>query len=369
MDSKRCGSGIQKLTSAVGAAAAIDLRSDTVTQPTAAMRRAMTEAVVGDDVFGEDPTINALEEEAAQRLGKEAALFVASGTMGNLVALLTHCEAGDEVLVGDQAHIFQREVGAAARVAGLMISTLPNESDGGFDPEHVRQMVRGSDLHEPRTRLLTLENTHNYLGGVVLSVARTRALADVAQEMGLRTHLDGARIFNAAMAEDVSAAELAASCDSVGFCLSKGLAAPVGSLLCGEALFIERARKYRKMLGGGMRQAGVLAAAGLVALREMVSRLAADHVNARRLARGFAELGLPVDVESVQTNIVVVPVPGGDGRTFQRALADRGVLATVISGGRVRFVTHYGIEERDVDEVLSRVETVLSERLVKAVAE
>ena len=357
------------MTSAVGPAVAIDLRSDTVTQPTPAMRRAMAEAVVGDDVFGEDPTVNALEMEAARRLGKEAALFVASGTMGNLVALLTHCEAGDEVLVGDQAHIFQREVGAAARVAGLMISTLPNESDGGFDPERVRRMVRGSDLHEPRTRLLTLENTHNYLGGAVLSVARTRALTDIAREMGLRSHLDGARIFNAALAADASAAELAASCDSVGFCLSKGLAAPVGSLLCGEAPFIERARKYRKMLGGGMRQAGVLAAAGLVALREMVSRLEADHANARRLAWGLAELGLPVDVKGVQTNIVVVPVPGGEGQAFQRALAERGVLATVISGGRARFVTHYGIEEQDVDEALSRVEAVLPERFVKAVAE
>ena len=342
----------------------IDLRSDTVTQPTPAMRRAMAEAAVGDDVYGEDPTMNALEEEAARRLGKEAALFVASGTMGNLVALLSHCEAGDEVLVGDEAHIFQREVGAAARVAGLMVSTLPNEADGGMDPERVRAAVRGSDLHEPRTRLLTLENTHNYRGGTALSLERTRALTDVARETGLRTHLDGARIFNAELATGVAAAELAGGCDSVGFCLSKGLAAPVGSLLCGEAGFVARARKHRKMLGGGMRQAGVLAAAGLVALREMVPRLAEDHANARRLARGLAELGLAVEAERVETNIVVAPLPDGDGLAFQRALAERGVLATVISGGRARFVTHYGIEEGDVEEALNRVEAALSSTAV-----
>lgn len=362
-DFRLSGSGTQRLTDL------IDLRSDTVTQPTPAMRRAMAEAEVGDDVYGEDPTVNALQAEAARRLGKEAALFVASGTMGNLLALLSYCDAGDEVLVGDQAHIFQREVGAAARLAGLMVSTLPNDSDGGIDPERIRAAVRGSDLHEPRTSLLALENTHNYLGGTALTLDRTRVMTDVAQETGLRIHLDGARIFNAELALGVPAAQLAEGCDSVGFCLSKGLAAPVGSLLCGDATFVERARKYRKMLGGGMRQAGVLAAAGLVGLVEMVPRLADDHANARRLARGLAELGLEVDIERVETNIVVAPVAGGDGAAFQQALAERGVLATVISGGRARFVTHYGIEEEDIDEALDRVKAVLPLSLAKAAAE
>ena len=340
-------------------APAIDLRSDTVTQPTAVMRRAMAEAVVGDDVFGEDPTVAALEAAAAKRLGKEAALFVPSGTMVNLAALLSHCEAGDEVLVGDRAHIYQREVGGAARVAGLLLTTIPNDDGGGMDPERVRAAVRGADIHHPRTRLLALENTHNYCGGAVLSIEATETLSAAAAEAGLRTHLDGARIFNAEVAAGVPAADYAAPVDSVGFCLSKGLAAPVGSVLCGSVDFIGRARKNRKMLGGGMRQAGVLAAAGLVALNEMVARMADDHDNAKRLARGLAELGLEIDPTAVQTNIVVAAAPGDDAPAFQRALAVQGVLVGMITPRLNRMVTHYGIDEAEIDEALNRVDAAL----------
>ena len=342
------------------AATVIDLRSDTVTQPTEAMRRAMVAAPVGDDVFGEDPTVNALEAAAAARVGKAAALFVASGTMANLTALLTHCQAGDEVILGDQAHILQREVGGAARLGGLVLTALPNTIDGGLDPDRLRAAIHGgADIHQPLTRLLALENTHNFRGGAVLPLASMRALREIAQEAGLRVHLDGARLFNAEVASGVPAAEYTATADSVGFCLSKGLAAPVGSLLCGDLEFIARARKVRKMLGGAMRQAGIIAAAGLVALNEMVDRLAEDHANARRLARGLAELGLPVNLAAVQTNIVIVPAPGGDAPVFQQRLADRGVLATRIGADQARLVTHYGITAAEIEEALGRIEAGL----------
>ena len=342
-----------------GRPAPIDLRSDTVTQPTAAMRRAMASAAVGDDVFGEDPTVNALEAAAARRLGKQAALFVPSGTMSNLVALMTHCQPGEEVILGDQAHIVRAEVGGAARVGGLLLTALPNEPDGGLEPEGIRRAVRGANVHHPKTTLLALENTHNFCGGAVLSLERTRDLSGIAAELGLRVHLDGARIFNAEIATGVPAAELAASADSVGFCLSKGLAAPVGSLLCGSPEFIERARRQRKMLGGGMRQAGVLAAAGLVALEEMVDRLADDHRTAQRLAAGLAALEIAVAPERVATNIVAFPAPGSDAPAFQQRLAERGVLATVLSDRVARLVTHAGISDADVDEALNRIEAAL----------
>ena len=332
----------------------IDLRSDTVTRPTPAMREAMAKAEVGDDVFGEDPTVNALEAAAAARLGKEAALLVPSGTMANLIALLTHCQPGEEVLLGDQAHIFRAEVGGAARVGGLLLTTLENLPDGSLPLERIRSAVRGANVHHPTTRLLALENTHNFCGGTVLSLEATRILTELARELGLRTHLDGARIFNAEVASGVPAAELAAGVDSVSFCVSKGLSAPVGSLLCGETAFIDRARRVRKMLGGGMRQAGVIAAAGLVALEQMVDRLAEDHRNARRLAAGLAELGFAVDVEVVETNIVALPVE--DAARLQERLAARGVLVSVLSERLARLVTHADVTAADIDEALNRVE-------------
>lgn len=332
----------------------IDLRSDTVTRPTAAMREAMVSAEVGDDVYGEDPTINALEAAAAERMGKAAAMLVPSGTMANLAALLTHCSAGDEVLLGDQAHIVRAEVGGAARLGGLLLSALPNLADGGIDPDRIRSAVRGANLHHPPTTLLALENTHNFCGGKVLSLESTRILTEVAQELELQTHMDGARIFNAQAASGVSAAQLVETVDSVSFCLSKGLSAPVGSLLCGSESFIARARKMRKMLGGGMRQAGIVAAAGLVALDEMVDRLADDHANAKRLAEGLAGLGYEVRPADVESNIIVIPVE--DSAAFQRQLAASGVLATVLSDRLGRLVTHSDVTTADIDEALNRIE-------------
>ena len=332
----------------------IDLRSDTVTKPTPAMREAMAAAAVGDDVFGEDPTVRELEGAAADITGKEAALYVSSGTMANLVAVLAQTRPGDELLLGERNHIVRAEAGGVSRLGGVLATTLPNERDGGVDPERVAAAVRPPDLHQPRTRMLALENTHNFCGGSVLSLERTEQLADAAREAGLRVHLDGARIFNAAMALGTSAAALAAPVDSVCFCLSKGLGAPVGSLVCGDADFVAEARRARKLVGGGMRQAGVIAAAGLVALDQMIDRLADDHANARRLAAGLAELGFGIRPDSVETNIVVVPVDRPSAEV-QAELREVGVLATTPDRTRIRLVTHADVDAADVDEALSRI--------------
>src|SRR6267143_2328308 len=273
----------------------VELRSDTFTLPTDSMRRAMAAAEVGDDVWDEDPTIHRLQERAAEMVGKEASLFVPSGTMGNLCALLTHTESGQEVLVEGESHIFHSEVAGASVVGGLQLRPLETP-DGRLQPEQVRAAIREPDIHQPPTGLLCLENTHNRRGGTCLSAAQTQALSEVARDGGFPVHLDGARVFNAAVALGVDVRDLTRPVDSVMFCLSKGLSAPVGSMLAGSRDFIERSRRIRKMLGGGMRQAGVVAAAGLCALNEMVDRLAEDHANARRLAEGL--LGVPgVDID------------------------------------------------------------------------
>ena len=332
----------------------IDLRSDTVTKPTPAMREAMAAAEVGDDVFGEDPTVRELEGAAADVTGKEAALYVSSGTMANLVAVLAQTRPGDELLLGERNHIVRAEAGGVSRLGGVLATTLPNERDGGVDPERVAAAVRPPDLHQPRTRMLALENTHNFCGGSVLSLERTEQLAGAAREAGLRVHLDGARIFNAAAALGTSAAALAAPVDSVCFCLSKGLGAPVGSLVCGDAEFVAEARRARKLVGGGMRQAGVIAAAGLVALDQMIDRLADDHANARRLAAGLAELGFGIRPDSVETNIVVVPVDQPSAEV-QASLREIGVLVTTPDRTRIRLVTHADVDAADVDEALSRI--------------
>ena len=332
----------------------IDLRSDTVTKPTPAMREAMAAAEVGDDVFGEDPTVRELEGAAADVTGKEAALYVSSGTMANLVAVLAQTRPGDELLLGERNHIVRAEAGGVSRLGGVLATTLPNERDGGVDPERVASAVRPPDLHQPRTRMLALENTHNFCGGSVLSLERTEQLAGAAREAGLRVHLDGARIFNAAAALGTSAAALAAPVDSVCFCLSKGLGAPVGSLVCGDAEFVAEARRARKLVGGGMRQAGVIAAAGLVALDQMIDRLADDHANARRLAAGLAELGFGIRPDSVETNIVVVPVDRPSAEV-QAELREVGVLVTTPDRTRIRLVTHADVDAADVDEALSRI--------------
>jgi threonine aldolase len=341
----------------------IDLRSDTVTLPTPEMRRAMAEAEVGDDVYGEDPTINRLEALAANRLGKEASLFVPSGTMANLISLLTHCGRGDEAIMGDSAHTFLFEAGGSAAVGGIHPHTVPNQPDGTLDLDDLEAAIRAENLHHPHTRLICLENTHNRCGGAVLTpdyTARVRALAD---RHGLAIHLDGARLFNAAVALGVAPALLAGDADSVSFCLSKGLSAPVGSLVCGSDRFIAQARRQRKLLGGGMRQAGVLAAAGIVALETMVDRLAEDHATARRLAQGLIALpGVVLDPGRIQTNIVIFELaPGAPSPAeFSAGLSARGVKLNPIGGRKLRAVTHYGIQIADIDAALEAAAEVLA---------
>ncbi len=339
----------------------IDLRSDTVTKPTPAMRAAMAAAEVGDDVFGDDPTVNLLEARAAEVLGKEAALFLPSGTMANLVALLSHTNPGDEVILGDQSHVFQYEVGGVARVAGLVTRTLANRPDGTLDPADLRAAIRPETVHSPGSRLLCLENTHNRCGGAVLPLAAVEELADIAHGRGVVVHLDGARIFNAAVALGVPAAALAAPCDSVSFCFSKGLGAPVGSVLCGSRGFIARARRFRKLLGGGMRQAGVLAAAALYALEHHRDRLTEDHENARRLAEGLGTLG-PFRPVAPQTNIVVVEVADGRVDDWLEAFAAEGVLAVAFGPGRFRMVTHLDVGRADIHEALARITRLVGAR-------
>ncbi len=332
----------------------IDLRSDTVTRPTPAMRAAMAAADVGDDVFGDDPTVNRLEERAARLVGKEAALFVPSGTMANLVALLTHAAPGDEVIVGHESHIFHYEVGGVARIAGLVTRTLTNLPDGTIDPAELEAAIRPQTIHSPGTRLLCLENTHNRCGGAAIPAATLRELCRIAHDRGVAVHLDGARLFNAAVALGVPAASLAEPCDSVAFCFSKGLGAPVGSVLCGSQGFIERARRHRKLLGGGMRQAGVLAACALYALDHHIERLAEDHTNARVLAEGLARLG-PFRPVAPATNIVVVDVVEGSVDEWLRAFAAEGVLAVAFGPRRFRMVTHLDVSRADVEEAIARI--------------
>jgi threonine aldolase len=331
----------------------IDLRSDTVTVPSPEMRRAMYEAEVGDDVFGEDPTVRRLEEMAAERTGKEAAVYVASGSMGNLVSVLAHTQRGDEAICGAEAHVLQYEGGSAGGVAAVTLRTVANDSRGSIDPAEVESIIRGENVHMPRTSLLLLENTHNRCGGAAIALEETQALAEVAHRHGLAVHIDGARIFNAALALRVSVAELSGAADSIGFCLSKGLGAPVGSVVCGDGAFIALARKMRKMVGGGMRQAGIIAAAGVYALEHMVDRLADDHENAAALARGLAELPIvDLDPGTVDTNIVIFRVEDAVG--FTRALKHEGVWCSMPGPGRIRMVTHYGIERADIEEALAR---------------
>lgn len=330
----------------------IDLRSDTVTMPSPAMREAMYNAELGDDVFGEDPTVNRLQELAADYMGKDAALLVVSGTMGNLVCQLTHCGRGDEVILGDMSHILLYEQGGMSSLGGIHSRPVPNLPDGTMDWAQVEAAVRADNIHFPRSRLLCVENTHNRCNGTPLSVEQMNQAASVAKKHGLATHVDGARIFNAAVALGVPAKELVAGMDSVQFCLSKGLAAPVGSMICGSKAFIQKALRNRKVVGGGMRQAGIIAAAGLVALTEMVDRLADDHRNAQKLAQNIAEIpGLRIDVDQVTTDILYFDV------VSERITADElvkqldacGVRMLTTGPSRIRAVTHYGIEQTDID--------------------
>ncbi len=340
----------------------IDLRSDTVTKPTPAMRRAMYEAEVGDDVLGDDPTVKRLEELAAGRLGKEAALFVPSGTMGNLASLLVHCGRGDEVILGDQAHIYVYEAGGSSAVGSIHPRPLPNRPDGTIDLDLIEASIRPNDVHAPRTKLLALENTHNRCSGAVLPVAYMEAACALAHRRGMAVHLDGARVFNAAVALGVDVHQIVAGCDSVSFCLSKGLGAPVGSVIASSQAFIGEARRARKVLGGAMRQSGVIAAAGIVALTEMVERLADDHACARRLAEGIAGLpGITLDPGAVQTNIVIFSLDRADVTPQQLVaqLHQRGVLLLAIGGQRLRAVTNYHVTAQDVERAIEAFAAVL----------
>jgi threonine aldolase len=328
----------------------IDLRSDTVTQPTAAMRRAMAEAVVGDDVFGEDPTVRRLEEIGAERLGKQAALFVASGTMANLVCQLTHCGRGAEMLLGDQAHIFYYEQGGSAALGGIHPRIVPNKPDGTMDLNALEAAIRPDDAHFPKSRLIALENTHNRCSGTPLTVEYTDAVGKLARRHDMALHIDGARIFNAAVALGVSAAQLAAPADSVSCCLSKGLCAPVGSLVCGTRAFIATARRNRKVIGGGTRQAGIIAAAGIVAITEMVDRLAEDHVNARKLAESLGAIqGLSVDLDRVSTNIVYIELDRLSPQEVIARLAETGVRVLASGPHQLRAVTHHPLTGAEMD--------------------
>jgi threonine aldolase len=355
----------------------IDLRSDTVTKPTPQMRRAMAEAEVGDDVFGDDPTVIALEERAAELLGKEAGLFVASGTMGNLVAQMAYLGRGQELIAGASTHIVMDEAAGHAVVVGASVRQLPERPDGTIDPADIEAAFRDpNDLHEPPTGLVALENTHAHSMGQPLTPAYEATVAAIAHRRGVPLHLDGARFFNAVVALGVRPTELAAPADSVTFCLSKGLACPVGSVLVGSRAFIARARRARKLLGGGMRQVGILAAAGLVALREgpegMIDRLAEDHANARRLAEGLAELpgvrspgGIaqpddgPLDPNRVRTNFVIFRVDR-DRDAFLAALAERGVWMVPYPHGQIRAVTHYGIGPAEIERTILAVRDALA---------
>jgi threonine aldolase len=341
----------------------VDLRSDTMTRPTPTMSRAMAEADVGDDVFGEDPTVNKLEEMAADRIGKEAALFVASGTMGNLVSLLAHCGRGEEIILGSLSHTFFFEQGGSSAVGGIHPRTIANQPDGTLLLPEIEAAIRADNVHFPQTRLIVLENTHNLCSGYPLDIDYMQAVGNIARRHDLKIHVDGARFFNAAVALGVQPDKLAAEADSVSFCLSKGLAAPVGSVVCGSLDFIARARRARKVVGGGMRQAGVLAAAGIVALTEMVDRLADDHANARKLAEGLAEMpGLSIDLSQIKSNIVFFELTRDDMTAEQLVIGldDEGARMLPVGVGRIRAVTHYHITSDDIDYVLGVVKKVLT---------
>ena len=329
----------------------IDLRSDTVTLPTKQMRDAMYNAQVGDDVYGEDPSINHLEEMAAEMMGKEAALFVTSGTQGNQICIMAHTQPGDEIILEEKSHIITYEVGGVGRLAGVQTKLICGKH-GIMDPSDIEAAIREDDIHLPKTSLICLENTHNRAGGTVIPMDVLRRTYEVAKKHNIPVHMDGARIFNAATYLKVPAKEIAQYADSVMFCLSKGLCAPVGSLIVGSKDFIARARKYRKMLGGGMRQAGFLAAAGIVALETMTSRLAEDHENARLLAQGLSDIpGITIDMETVQTNIVICDISGlkMTASEFAARLYEKGIRVNGGNSPIVRFVTHYWITREDVE--------------------
>jgi threonine aldolase len=334
----------------------IDLRSDTVTKPTEEMRKAAYSAEVGDDVYGEDPTVNKLEETAAKILGKEEALFVTSGTQGNQIAVLTHCRPGNEIILEAESHIFYYESGAVAALAGVQTRTIKGER-GVMSPILVEDAIRGEDQHFPETGLICLENTHNRAGGAIIPLDNMRAIFDIAQNNKILVHIDGARLFNAAAASQRSVSEFTQYCDTVQICLSKGLGAPVGSILAGNREFIAKARKWRKRLGGGLRQVGMIAAPGLVALNSMRNRLVEDHENALVLANGLANISGIKLVNQVDTNIVVVDISGLNmtEKEFVEKLKNKGILTGTFGPNLVRFVTHFNVTSSDIKETLNNI--------------
>ena len=341
----------------------VDLRSDTITLPTKEMFDAIAGAELGDDVFQEDPTVNQLEDLAATKFNKEAALFVPSGTMANLVAVLSHCQRGDEVILGDQAHTFLYEAGGISAFGGVHSRQIPNQEDGTLLLEDIKKSIRKEDVHFPPTRLICLENTHNRCLGMPLSVDYTNSVTEIAKNNSLSVHVDGARIFNAAVSLGVSVTELTENIDSVSFCLSKGLSAPAGSMLCGTKDFIEIARRNRKALGGGMRQAGVLAAAGLVALEKMTDRIIDDHKNARTLAEGISNInGIRINLERVKTNIIYFSLdhPKVGGTLLLEKMAGKNIHFFELGPSWFRLVTHAGVSKDDVDDVVGEFERILS---------
>lgn len=348
----------------------IELRSDTFTLPTPEMLAAVATAPLGDDVWGEDPSVNELERRAADMMGKEAAVLVCSGSQGNLAAILSHTARGDEVICGFRSHIFNAEAGSAAAFGGVQLHPVPNTRSGTLEPAALRAAVRSQDIHHANTTLICVENTQNACGGAVLDPDDMREIHRVAEKAGARLHLDGARIFNAAVALGVSPSRLADDADSVTFCLSKGLSAPAGSLLCGSQEFVQRARKYRKMLGGGMRQAGVLAAPGLVALERCIERLAEDHENARLIGESLAALpGVTVDLEMLRSNIVIFGLKdtGRLAVDVVEGLGARGVLAAAVGMFTIRLVTHRGVSASDCEIALAALRDELAPVEVAAI--
>jgi len=339
----------------------IDLRSDTFTKPSEAMRKAMASAEVGDDVFGEDPTVNRLQQKVASMLGKEAGLFVASGTMGNQVAINAHTQPGDEVILEAQAHIFYYEAGAPALLSGVQLRPVPG-TRGILTPTQVEAAIRPSNVHFPPTRLICLENTHNRAGGAIFPIEGIREIRRVADEFGLSMHLDGARLWNASVATGIPLNEYGRYFDSISVCFSKGLGAPVGSLVAGSGATIERAHRYRKIYGGGMRQVGIIAAGALYAVEHNIERMAEDHQNARLLAERVTELpGVSVDMDVVQTNIVIMEVKGAKYTAPQivEALKERGVLILAIGPDKLRAVTHLQVSTEDIQRAIDTFKKIL----------
>jgi threonine aldolase len=342
----------------------IDLRSDTVTKPTPEMREAMAKAEVGDDVYGEDPTVNKLQELAAVMTGQEAGLFVASGTMGNLAGILAHCQRGDEVILGNRAHTFLFEAGGISALGGIHSCQISNQMDGSLALNDVKAAIRPDDPHDPITRLVCLENTHNRCGGTFQTPEYMKQVTDLAHERGLSVHLDGARVFNAAIAQGKKAKDLTKYVDSVTFCLSKGLCAPVGSVLCGSKEFIRKAHRARKMLGGGMRQAGILAAAGIIALERMVDRLAEDHERAKKLVKSLANIpGIILQPGCPATNMVFISIDNSVPYTIEEIserLRERGILIGITGERQFRLVLHYWIDDAGVKTTVSALRDVLN---------